>query len=75
MIEPTEFQRGMMRAFEIVQNAVDCAEFALKDDDGRLDPTHRAVLALVRSEVRAVVDEVTHEWECDDRVQRAREGM
>ena len=70
----TEFRRGQNAAFDAMWEAVGQAEHELRDDAGTIDPYARAVLAVVRGQLDAVVSAIDGEWACEERVQRAREN-
>ena len=72
MTEDNEFRRGQDGAFDLMWEAFGRAENLLTDDEGKLDPHARAVLAVVRSELLAAVEAVSAAWVCDERVERAR---
>jgi hypothetical protein len=72
MTDDTEFRRGQNRAFDAMWEAYGQAEHELHDDEGKIDPYARAVLAVVRAQLDAVVADIAAEWACSERVERAR---
>lgn len=75
MSEDSEFRRGQTRAFDAMWDAFFFAQNRLTDDDGQLDPYARAVLAVVRSQLDAMVSVVDAEWACDERVSAIRAAL
>ena len=70
--DDSEFRRGQNAAFDAMWEALGQAEHELRDDAGTIDPYARAVLAVVRGQLDAVVSAIDGEWACEERVQRAR---
>jgi hypothetical protein len=71
--ELSEFRRGQNRTIDAMWDRFNVAELMLEDPSGLTDPLTRAVLAVVRSQLQAMVDSIGAEWECDERVERVRD--
>lgn len=71
--ELSEFRRGQDRTIDAMWDRFSAAELLLEDPSGVTDPLTRAVLAVVRSQLQAMVDLISEAWEADERVERVRD--
>lgn len=73
--ELNEYQRGMKNTFQLMYELLNEVEYVLRDDDGKLGETTRAVLGCFQLAFRGREELIEEAWAQELRARRTQEKV